>query len=415
MGSTLLSASKKAGNKSKPSKRSSGKHTDTADKNCGSDQVKSKKRKAAAPEEREGQIENNEPGEPLIPENEGIKSSKPKIRKSVTFSEDTKPDDDAAMADSELTVDPDDDPDSLANRRAAKRRKREERRKDRNINVQAKPEEPKTPSDPILSYLATYYNSRSEWKFQKNRDTAILKNCFSIDRIPPSYDSALKAYLSGLKGEAAKKRIVEAAKEAISNDDKSTSDPTTADVETQRSIYDDAVDEFRTRLEHQDKSQGADEIPADLSSSWHKRLKTRRRAELILYLFRDSLPKPPPPKKVTRKTRTAVVSDSSSSSSSDSSSDSESTSDSGSDSESTSDSGCDSTSDSSSDSEDTDSCDISGSRSVQKGVALKRKGPESVAAKTELISSDSESSSEASDTTSSSGSDSDPDSDSESD
>ncbi|EGD83928.1 hypothetical protein H112_07610 [Trichophyton rubrum D6] len=401
MGSTLLSAPKKAGNKSKPSKRSPSKHTDSADENCGSDQVKSKKRKTAAPEELD-QIEKNEPEEALIPDNESIKSSKPKLRKSVTFSEDTKPDDDAAMADSELTVDPDDDPDSLANRRAAKRRKREERRKDRNINVQAKQEEPKTPSDPILSYLATYYNSRSEWKFQKNRDTAILKNCFSIDRIPPSYDFALKAYLSGLKGEAAKKRIVEAAKEAISNDDKSASDPTTADVETQRSMYDDAVDAFRTRLEHQDESQGDDEIPADLSSSWHKRLKTRRRAELILYLFRDSLPKPPPPKKITRKTRTAVVSDSSSSS--DSSSDSETTSDSGSDSE--------STSDSTSDSEDTDSSDISGSRSVQNGVALKRKSQESVAAKPELDSSDSESSS-ASDTTSSSGSDSYTDSDSD--
>ncbi|EFE43524.1 hypothetical protein TRV_01693 [Trichophyton verrucosum HKI 0517] len=413
MGSTLLPASKKAGSKSKPSKRSASKHADTTGENCERDQVKSKKRKAAAPKEREDQIENNEPEEPLIPENESMKRSKPKLRKSVTFSEDTKPDDDAAMADSELTVDPQDDPDSLANRRAAKRRKREERRKDRNINVQAKPEEPKTPSDPILSYLATYYNSRSEWKFQKNRDTAILKNCFSIDRIPPSYDSALRAYLSGLKGEAAKKRIVEAAKEAISNDDKSTSDPTTADVETQRSIYDDAVDEFRTRLEHQDKSQEDDDIPSDLSSSWHKRLKTRRRAELILYLFRDSLPKPPPPKKVTRKTRTAVVSDSSSSS--DSSSDSESTSDSGSDSESTSDSGSDSTSDSSSDSEDTDSSDISGSRSVQKGATLKRESQESVTAKHKLDSSDSESTSEASDTTSSSGSDSDPDSDSDSD
>ncbi|EFE35343.1 uncharacterized protein ARB_05385 [Trichophyton benhamiae CBS 112371] len=387
MGSTLLSASKKAGSKSKTSKRSSSKRTDTTGENCERDQVKSKKRKAAAPEEREDQIENNGPEKPLIPENESIKSSKPKPRKSVTFSEDTKPDDDAAMADSELTVDPEDDPDSLANRRAAKRRKREERRKDRNINIQAKPEEPKTPTDPILSYLATYYNSRSEWKFQKNRDTAILKNCFSIDRIPPSYDSALRAYLSGLKGEAAKKRIVEAAKEAISNDDKSTSDPTTADVETQRSIYDDAVDEYRTRLEHQDKSQGDDDIPTDLSSSWHKRLKTRRRAELILYLFRDSLPKPPPPKKVTRKTRTAVVSDSSSSS--DSSSDSESTSDSGSDSESTSDSG----SDSISDTEDTDSSDISGSHSVQKGVALKRESQESVAAKHKLDFSDSESSS----------------------
>ncbi|EFQ98265.1 proteasome subunit alpha type 6 [Nannizzia gypsea CBS 118893] len=399
MGSTLLSASKKMGKKSKASKHSSKKSIDTTNENGEANQVKSKKRKAAldAPED---QMEKNEPKEALIPENENNKNPKPKLRKSVTFSEDTKQEDEAAMADSELTVDPEDDPDSLANRRAAKRRKREERRKDRNTAVQAKPEEPKVSSDPVLSYLETYYNSRSDWKFQKNRDTAILKNCFSIDRIPPSYDSALRAYLSSLKGEAAKKRVVETAKEAISNDDKSTSDPTTADVETQRSIYDDAVDEFRTRLEHQDKGQVDDVVPAELSSSWHKRLRTRRRAELILYLFCDSLPKPPPPKKVTRKTRTAVVSDSSSSS------DSDSTSDSGSDSESTSDSGSDSTSDSGSDS-DSDSSDSSGPRSAQKSTAVKRKDQKSVGKNPEPDSEESESSSEVSDSTSSSGSDSD--------
>ncbi|EEQ27781.1 hypothetical protein McanMca71_000279 [Microsporum canis] len=385
MGSTLLSASKKAGSKSTSSKHSSSKSIEIINENGETNQRKTKKRKAAP--EPENQIAKDDQKDPLIPLNGSNPNSGSKPRKSVTFSEDTKLEDDIAVVDSELTVDPEDDPDSLANRRAAKRRKREERRKDRNTSAQAKPEEPKTPSDPILAYLSTYQNSRSEWKFQKNRDTAVLKNCFSIDRIPPGYDSALRAYLSSLKGEAAKKRIVEAAKEAISNDDKSTSDPTTADVEAQRSIYDDAVDAFRNRLEKQDGSQDDDEVPADLSPSWHKRLSTRKRAELILYLFRDSIPKPPPPKKPTRKTRTAVVSDSSSSSESGTDTDSTSDSETDSDSDSTSDSGSDS---------DSDSSDSSGSNLVvHKNLANYSK---------------SESSSgpaEASEDTSSSGSDSD--------
>ncbi|KAF3491458.1 proteasome subunit alpha type 6 [Arthroderma uncinatum] len=220
MGSTLLSASKKAKTKSKPAKNSSNKNSESVNENGEIhpdrlSQVPSKKRKA----EPKSQPDQDDSKDSSIPEDMSKPKTKSKSRKSVTFSEDTKPQEETA--DVELTIDPEDDPDSLANRRAAKRRKRDERRKDRSASVQTKPEI-KVSSDPVLSYLSTYQNSRSEWKFQKNRETAVIKNCFSIDRIPASYNSALSAYLSSLKGEAAKKRIVEAAKEAISNDDKKT-------------------------------------------------------------------------------------------------------------------------------------------------------------------------------------------------
>ncbi|KAK2733063.1 hypothetical protein FQN57_002324 [Myotisia sp. PD_48] len=257
-------------------------------------------------------------------------------KKSVSFASDTKTED--AISTHELTLDPEDDPDAAANKRAAKRRKREERSKRPSV-PQSTLEIPAI-SNPTLAYLSTYQHSRSEWKFQKNRETAVLKYALSVDRIPQIYDAALSTYLSNLKGEAGKQRLMEASKEAIVKDDEDEKDENAV---KQRSVYDAAVKSYKQGLIGRggiDFEADSDSVPSDLDPSWHNKLKKRRRAELVFYLSGGKYTQVQP-KKQKRKARTAAVV-------SDSSSESE-TSSSGSDSES------ESESESESDSSDTDS------------------------------------------------------------
>lgn len=76
-----------------------------------------------------------------------------------------------------------------------------------NSNGQRAGESPSLPHQATLDYLHTYYTSPSSWKFSKSRQTQLLRHLFSPGFVPPSYDLALKAYLSGLQGEGAKARL----------------------------------------------------------------------------------------------------------------------------------------------------------------------------------------------------------------
>lgn len=64
---------------------------------------------------------------------------------------------------------------------------------------------------PYLQYLNEYHISRSTWKFNKAKQTTLLKHVFDPVTIPLTYDLALQTYLSGLKGLAARARLRETA------------------------------------------------------------------------------------------------------------------------------------------------------------------------------------------------------------
>lgn len=259
-----------------------------------------------------------------------------KARKSVSFASGTKSDDDASAV--EIPSDIDNDPDAVNARRLEKRRKREERQKSHGSQRSEPESQPQNSnsSDPMLSYITTYHNSRSEWKFQKNRETAVLKHALSVERIPPSHTSALSVYLSGLKGEAAKQRIGLSAKEIITEDDDEALG--SGEAESQRAIYDKALNSFRKQLSEsggnsEKQAAEGEEDQEGLNATWLQRLNKRKRAELVYYVTQGDIlqEKPAQPKKLKRKARTtAVISDSSSSSSSSSDSSSGSSSEDGS-------------------------------------------------------------------------------------
>ena len=80
---------------------------------------------------------------------------------------------------------------------------------------QSQPGPPENHADtqphPALLYLTEYHTSPSTWKFSKNHQKYLLKNLFSFDKVPSSYEPALQAYLTGLKGTSARQSLREAA------------------------------------------------------------------------------------------------------------------------------------------------------------------------------------------------------------
>jgi WKF domain len=58
-----------------------------------------------------------------------------------------------------------------------------------------------------LDYLTSFYTDKANWKFNKKKQSLILRDVFDMSRIPPEYDSPLEAYIRGLESEAARQRL----------------------------------------------------------------------------------------------------------------------------------------------------------------------------------------------------------------
>ncbi|PGH04061.1 hypothetical protein GX51_03731 [Blastomyces parvus] len=283
--------------------------------------------------------------------------TKSKKRKSVSFAEDTKSED--GDADVELHLEQEDEDDHEPSLAAASKAERKKLKRERRAKTRPTPASstisPTTPTDPVLQYLTLYHKSRAQWKFQKNRETHLLKHALSVDRIPSTYNASLAAYLAGIKGEGAKKRVAEVAVEAIKADDAAVDSEKDVDGgdASQQDVYRNSISSFRKML----AEQGADphswegdmvgDEATDLNADWVKRLEKRRRAELVRHFVGGSIPtiaaaefqqqQKPAVSKKKKKNRTVVVEDTSSSGSSSSESDSDSDSDTDSDSDSESD------------------------------------------------------------------------------
>jgi len=120
-----------------------------------------------------------------------------KLKKQVSFSADTKS--------ASLLVDglPLEQPSKTEEPKATINGKKPKKKKSGR-----KPQQPLfQKSNTVLEYLDQYRSDRSRWKFNKNRETWILKHIFSETDIPPEYDIALAQYIHGLQGSGARERL----------------------------------------------------------------------------------------------------------------------------------------------------------------------------------------------------------------
>ncbi|KAK8157940.1 hypothetical protein BKA80DRAFT_345166 [Phyllosticta citrichinensis] len=98
-----------------------------------------------------------------------------------------------------------------------KQAKKEAKREAKNDAANSTSTASTVPADvpPFVTYLQQYHTDRANWKFNKVKQGALFDNLFKIQRLPASYDGALRAYLEGLKGDAVRQRLQEQAREIL--------------------------------------------------------------------------------------------------------------------------------------------------------------------------------------------------------
>lgn len=137
---------------------------------------------------------------------------------------------------------------------------------------------------PALVYLTDYHDSPSTWKFSKNHQKYLLKNLFTLEKFPSSYDPAFHAYLSGLKGLSARQAIRDVALKVREEDEMWLSDIIAKgrvgewEKKRKREEYEAAWKRERERLEDVEDDREWEEGREEFE--W--RLKKRRRAEVVL-------------------------------------------------------------------------------------------------------------------------------------
>ncbi len=141
---------------------------------------------------------------------------------------------------------------------------------------------------PAISYLQQYHQSRETWKFNKTKQTYILKNLFDNDKIPSSLDTALTSYIQGLQGTDARSRVRQAAL-TIRAEDSTPKEPTgeATDVDKmedptlQKTYYDRALHHYLAELKGQVKEK--QDLETELDPEWQRKFLKRKRAERILW------------------------------------------------------------------------------------------------------------------------------------
>lgn len=151
-----------------------------------------------------------------------------------------------------------------------------------------------TPSK-ALQYLEHHQSSPSTWKFSKSRQNSLFRSLFSLIEIPSFYDSALLAYLRGLsRTAAATVRVRNMALDIRKGDEERNKTE-----QGKQDEYAQAVEEMRAglrmgNLEDLDKEEGPEEDEVK-RKEWGRKLKTRRRAEVVLFAVGDQTDPPPTP------------------------------------------------------------------------------------------------------------------------
>jgi hypothetical protein len=324
-GSTLKKSKDSAEDKSSADVQQESKSTDEVNE---SDKKDKKKRKKSASEDAAPET-NGEMKKKKRRHAEDDKDESRKKKKRVSFGPGTKEHDadsdsgsdnaddndatatDGAEADTEDIVDKE-----LEETKKLKREKKKKQKKDGTASTGTPVHE-----TPILSYLSHYHRARATWKFQKNRETNLFKHLYSLEQVPSRYNTSLLAYMQGLKGDAAKQRMSDAARDVIKAD-MELDKPKDDEAENQEPTapeYREAVDAFRECLPKGDEDLDKVDFGEKLEGDVKKRLPKRQRAELVFFavagklfsvedLKTKSKPKasePAVPKK--RKNRTVVV------------------------------------------------------------------------------------------------------------
>lgn len=72
-------------------------------------------------------------------------------------------------------------------------------------------DEAPTEKPEYVRYLEQFHQDKASWKFNKNHQTALLKNLFNVHTVPASLTPAVTEYITGLQGAGPRERLKESA------------------------------------------------------------------------------------------------------------------------------------------------------------------------------------------------------------
>ena len=108
---------------------------------------------------------------------------------------------------------------SLQERRESKAAKKAAKQERKAVEAQAQQPTPASsataPPSAYVDYLHQFHHDKSNWKFNKSKENHLLKNVWSLYRVPAPYTEAIVSYVAGLQGAGARTRLVEGADEVL--------------------------------------------------------------------------------------------------------------------------------------------------------------------------------------------------------
>ena len=254
-----------------------------------------------------------------------------KDRKSVSFARDTKANSNAEIGETSGSVEAESAAAAADDARKRYVEYRETVNAEHNEAQSSKVKKPKRKKGPrakaaeptnldwhpkYLEYLKDFYHSRDTWKFNKAKQTHLLRHVFDLNRVPWTHSNELGAYLAGLKGASIRQKLsTEAARicemddkalnfEAMDESPKEMTQGAEENAETisrgngvyglfQPGRYDGPTAEDRKReyeqalrrykRELKDKTLKHEEWDLLKDPEWKQRLQTRMRAEQVLW------------------------------------------------------------------------------------------------------------------------------------
>lgn len=151
-----------------------------------------------------------------------------------------------------------------------------------------------------VEYLNQYSHDRSAWKFNKSKQTDLLKNIWNIYRIPPGHNEALESYIGGLQGAAARQRLIsqgqqvlaELKAEAVATLPSDAQQQSDMDSATERRLaYDQALQRELHRLQRTGQLDGNEALEHE-ETARQRREKDIRAEALLGILLRESAGQP---------------------------------------------------------------------------------------------------------------------------
>ncbi|KAI7345587.1 hypothetical protein KC354_g14658 [Hortaea werneckii] len=281
-----------AQNSAKPSSTDDNSHSPSRPKvkNVADDRKASKAKHQTFDSEDEHPAENDVRGRPR----------KASHRKSVTFTADTKAHDAESKSDGETAEEePSETPQTAAPEQPASPENKLSKKEKKRLKQQQKssaPSDGKSADDratqvkkpkhqgtaEYVEYILQFYNDKANWKFNKNKQTELLKHLFNPWRIPAQYDDALVAYIEGLQGARAQQRVIEDAEvvlKALLEKQESGVNVESMDSRTSRkAAYEAAVKREIEKV----KQVGRSEYDEQLLLEMKKEVEKAQRADAVL-------------------------------------------------------------------------------------------------------------------------------------